>query len=82
MGDMHNLQIVVSLAPRQVKAYTGVINGPANGTQIINVVSQEVREKRRSQVQELTESEGTEETKREDKGKRCSGTERKIDLYQ
>ncbi len=81
MGDMHNLQIVVSLGPRQVKATTGLVNGAANGAQIINVISKENREKERSQVKEVTEDEATKKTQREEKGKRRPGNGGKIDLY-
>ena len=69
MGDMHNLQIIVSLGPRQVKATAGLLNGAANGAQIINIVSREVREKQRSQVKKASETERTERTQREKSGR-------------
>lgn len=67
MGDIHNLQVLISQSPILKKFHQAQQNAPANGMQILGVVGQEKANKKLSVVSEL---EKTEKTEREEKRKR------------
>ena len=67
MGDIHNLQVLISQSPILKKFHQAQQNAPANGMQILGVVEQEKVNKKMSVVSELEE---TEKTEREEARKR------------
>ena len=67
MGDIHNLQVLISQSPILKKYNQAQQNAPANGLQILGVAEQEKVKKKMSTVSELEE---TEKTEREEARKR------------
>ena len=55
MGDMHNLQLILSQTPRVTKINITPFHGPANGNQVISVMAQERSEADLKRVREVTE---------------------------
>ncbi len=67
MGDIHNLQVLISQSPILKKLHHAQHNSAANGSQILGVVEQEKVNRKMSVISELEE---TEKTEREEARKR------------
>lgn len=81
MGDMHNLQLIVSQTPRVTKINIIPFHGPANGSQVISVTLQERSQANRKRVREVAEIKQGEmdDNKRREAGKKTPL--KKIDLF-
>ena len=60
MGDMHNLQVIISQSPVLSRFHDGLYHGAANGAQILNVIEQRETSRKLSTVREMSEAEKTE----------------------
>ena len=81
MGDMHNLQLILSQTPRVTKLIIPPFNGPANGNQVISVMAQERSVADLKRVREVTE---IVQGEMEDNERRKAGKKtplKKVDLY-
>lgn len=80
MGDIHNLQTLISRLPLLNYLNEGPQNAAANGSQIIGIVEQRKLNRKAKSVNELSEAEKTE---KEDERKRRlkKGSKQLIDLY-
>lgn len=86
MTKIHNLQIVIMQSPRHNKMLEGMLNGAANGAQIINVVAKDERELKRKSVQEASKCVSSSQVEREDKRKKRNPKQKKnkqssIDIF-
>jgi len=58
-ADLHNLQVTLSQIPHVQKLTEPTHNNPLNQVQTLSALAEVKREKERSKVKELTESEAT-----------------------
>ncbi len=80
MGDMHNLQVVISQSPVLNRLNERALNAAANGSQILNVAEQRKANQKIKAVKEASE---TEKTEREESKKRRlkQSSKQIIDLF-
>lgn len=80
MGDIHNLQTLISRLPLLNHLNEGPQNAAANGTQIISIVEQR---KLNRKMKSVNESSQAEKAEREEERKRRlkKGSKQLIDLY-
>ncbi|MBU2514743.1 hypothetical protein KJ966_25750 [bacterium] len=81
MGDIHNLQIVISQSPLVNRIHGGSHHGAANGAQILNVIEQRETNRKMSSVRELDESEKTEKEEARKRRLKKASENQLIDLY-
>jgi hypothetical protein len=60
MGDMHNLQVIISQSSVLSRFQEALYNNAANGAQVLNVIELKKAGKKRSTVQELSKAEKSE----------------------
>ncbi|MBU2643205.1 hypothetical protein KKI24_00740 [bacterium] len=83
MGEIHNLQIVISQSSLLNRLNEGHQNAAAaNGAQILNLVEKEKSIKKLSTVSELSETEKTEKEDAKKRRMKKAAADRLIDLYQ
>ncbi len=83
MGEIHNLQIVISQSPLLNRLNEARQNATvANGAQVLNLVEKEKTVKKLSTVQELDEPEKTEKEEARKRRLKNAGADHLIDLYQ
>ncbi len=81
MGDMHNLQVVISQSSLVNRIHGGSHHGAANGAQILNVIEQRETNRKMSKVRELDEAEKTEKEDSRKRRLKKASEEHLIDLY-
>jgi hypothetical protein len=86
MTEIHNLQIVIMQSSKHNRMLEGMLNGAANGAQVINVVAEESRAVKRNSVPQVSKSEISSQVEREDKRKKRSSKQNKetlqsVDLF-
>ncbi len=67
MGDIHNLQVIISQSSILSRYQDGLHNNAANGAQVINVIERKKDNRKLSTVRELSK---TEKSEKEDSRKR------------
>ena len=67
MGDIHNLQVIISQSSVLSRFHDSLYHGAANGAQILNVIEKKANDRKLSTVRELSE---TERSDKEDPRKR------------
>ncbi len=83
MGEIHNLQIVISQSSLLNRLNEGHQNAAAaNGAQILNVVEKEKSVKKLSTVRELNELEKTEKEDAKKRHFKKRASDHLIDIYQ
>jgi hypothetical protein len=83
MGEIHNLQIVISQSPLLNRLNEARQNATvANGAQVLNLVEKDKTVKKLSTVQELDEPEKTEREEARKRRLKNAAADRLIDLYQ
>ncbi|MBU3914354.1 hypothetical protein KKA14_02380 [bacterium] len=82
MGEIHNLQIVISQSPLLNSLNEARLNNAAaNGAQILNVIDKKKTDKNLSTVRELDECEKTEKEDAKKRRLKKSSSDKLIDLY-
>ncbi|MCP4754355.1 MAG: hypothetical protein GY866_26015 [Proteobacteria bacterium] len=81
MGEIHNLQIVITLSTLLHQMHQGLVHGAANGAQILNVVEQDKSVRKLSTVRELSELEKTEKEDPKKRRIKKSASGHLIDIY-
>ncbi len=82
MGEIHNLQIVISQSSLLNRINEGHQNAAAaNGAQILNVVEKNKSVKKLSTVRELNEPEKTEKEDAKKRGIKKRASDHLIDIY-
>ncbi len=82
MGEMHNLQLVISQSPLLNRLNEAHQNATAaNGAQILNVVEKEKSVKKLSTVRELDEPEKTEREEAKKRRIKNAAADRLLDVY-
>ncbi len=83
MGEIHNLQLVISQSPLLNRLNEARQNATAaNGAQVLNLVEKDKTVKKLSTVQELDEPEKTEKEEARKRRLKNAAADRLIDLYQ
>jgi hypothetical protein len=82
MGEIHNLQVVISQSNLLNRLNQGPLKHAANGAQVLNVVNQDKATRRLSSVQELSESEKTEREEPRKRRIKKASTDQLIDRYE
>ncbi len=81
MGDIHNLQVLISQSPILKRIQQAQHHAAANGAQILGVVEQEKTNKKLSTVRELDETEKTEPEEPRKRRIKKSAKDHLVDLY-
>lgn len=82
MGEIYNLQLVISQSPLLNRLNEGHQNAAAaNGAQILNLVEKEKSVKKLSTVRELEESEKTEREEARKRRIKKAAADRLLDVY-
>ncbi len=81
MGEVHNLQVVISQSSVLNHINEGKHNGAANGAQILNVVEEKKNLKKTKVVREIDELEKTEKEEARKRRIKKAASDRLVDLY-
>ena len=81
MGEIHNLQIVISQASILNHLNEGKNNGAANGAQILNLVEEKRSLKNSKMVREIDELEKTEKEESRKRRIKKAADDKLLDLY-
>ncbi len=81
MGDIHNLQILISQSPIANRIHSGTQYGAANGAEILNVVEQKETRQKLKRVRGLDRAEETEKENARKRRLKKKAEDQIIDLY-
>lgn len=81
MGEIHNLQIVITQSNLVNRLNEGPLNGAANGAQILNVVEKKKTERKLKQVKQLSESEKTEREEARKRRLKQASKDQLLDIF-